>query len=261
MPWGVDVPNDPDHVMYVWFDALVFYISTLGWPSKSTEYQKFWPGMQAAGKDNLRQQSAIWQAMLMSAGLPNTKQIFIHGFITSEGKKMSKSLGNVIDPFDLVKQYGIDAVRYYLLKELPPSDDGDFSHLRMKELYNSDLANELGNLVSRITTLVEKDKLVIDDKFQYDFDLETRQNLEEYKFNEALEYIWKKIKTINKEVNEFAPWDKQASERKKFLLIVLDGIRNVAFQLEPFLPNSSEKILELTSGKIKKIPPLFPRLD
>src|SRR3989344_4863445 len=161
MPWGVDVPNDPDHVMYVWFDALVYYISTLGWPSKLTEYQKFWPGIQAAGKDNLRQQSAIWQAMLMSAGLPNSKQIFIHGFITSEGKKISKSLGNVIDPYGLVKQYGINAIRYYLLKEIPPSDDGDFSQRRMQEIYEADLANELGNLASRLTNLAEKDSFTI----------------------------------------------------------------------------------------------------
>src|SRR3990167_8038054 len=147
MPWGVDVPNDADHVMYVWFDALIFYISTLGWPINLQEFNRWWPGFQVAGKDNLRQQSAIWQAMLMSAGLPNSQQIFIHGFITSEGQKMSKSLGNVIDPVALVNQYGTDAVRYYLLKEIPPSADGDFSHSRMREIYTADLANELGNLV------------------------------------------------------------------------------------------------------------------
>src|SRR3989344_3590019 len=128
MPWGVPVPGDNDHVMYVWFDALVFYISTLGWPDSILDFEKFWPVIHVAGKDNLRQQSAIWQAMLMSAGLPNYKQIFIHGFITSDGKKMSKSLGNVIDPFELVEQYGVDAVRYYLLKEIPAADDGGFSH-------------------------------------------------------------------------------------------------------------------------------------
>ncbi|MEK7522016.1 MAG: methionine--tRNA ligase, partial [Patescibacteria group bacterium] len=145
MPWGVDVPNDPEHVMYVWFDALIYYISTLGWPKDEKNFNDFWPVVQVAGKDNLRQQSAIWQAMLMSAGLPNSKQIFIHGFITSDGQKMSKSLGNVVNPFDLIKKYGIDAVRYYLLREIPPADDGDYSEKRMNEVYSSDLANELGN--------------------------------------------------------------------------------------------------------------------
>ncbi|MBI4009431.1 methionine--tRNA ligase, partial [Candidatus Roizmanbacteria bacterium] len=259
MPWGVDVPNDPDHVMYVWFDALVYYISTLGWPVKLAEYQKFWPGVQAAGKDNLRQQSAIWQAMLMSAGIPNTTQIFIHGFITSEGKKISKSLGNVIDPYGLIEQYGVDAVRYYLLKELPPFDDGDFSHSRMVEIYNSDLANELGNLVLRLTNLAENDGLIISSNQSY---MTNKSNplLENFEFNKALENIWKQIKTLNKEIDDFAPWKKSVKERKKFLLQSINRLKSIAFELKPFMPETAEKIIGSTQGKIKKIPPLFPRL-
>ena len=126
MPWGIDVPGDDDHVMYVWFDALVFIF--LPWlAQRRKNFNDFWPVVQVAGKDNLRQQSAIWQAMLMSAKLPNSKQIFIHGFITSDGQKMSKSLGNVVNPFELINKYGIDAVRYYLLREIPPAGDGDYS--------------------------------------------------------------------------------------------------------------------------------------
>ena len=261
MPWGVDVPNDPDHVMYVWFDALVYYISTLGWPSKLTEYQKFWPGVQAAGKDNLRQQSAIWQAMLMSAGLPNTKQVFIHGFITSEGKKISKSLGNVIDPYGLVKQYGIDAVRYYLLRELPPSEDGDFSHKRMKEVYDSDLANELGNLVSRLTNLAEKDSLTVNNEARRRIvPGKTVKLFDSFQFNKILENIWLEIKSLNKFIDDFAPWNKKPEERKDFLLQSINRLKQIGTELLPFIPNTAEKIIKSTEGKIKKSDPLFPKL-
>ena len=155
LPWGVSVPDDPDQVMYVWFDALINYISTLGWPDKPENFTAFWPGTQIAGKDNLRQQSAIWQAMLLSAGLPPSRQILIHGFITVAGQKISKSLGNGVDPIALTKQYGIDPVRYYLLREIPSNEDGDFSEQKLVERYNGDLANNLGNLVSRVAKLIE----------------------------------------------------------------------------------------------------------
>ena len=120
LPFGVSVPGDSGHVVYVWFDALINYISALGWPEGKTKFKKFWPGVQVAGKDNLRQQTAMWQAMLMSANLPNSKQILIHGFINADGQKMSKSLGNVINPFELVEKYGTDPVRYFLLREMSP---------------------------------------------------------------------------------------------------------------------------------------------
>ena len=153
MPWGVEVPGDPKHIMYVWFDALVNYISALGWPENETNFKKWWPGTQMAGKDNLRQQSAMWVAMLLSAGLSTPKQIIIHGFITSGGTKMSKSLGNVASPAQIVSEYGTDALRYYLAREITPFEDGDFTMERFKEVYNANLANGLGNLVSRIMKL------------------------------------------------------------------------------------------------------------
>ena len=260
MPWGVPVPGDPDHVMYVWFDALVFYISTLGWPGTEKEFSKFWPGVQVAGKDNLRQQTAIWQAMLMSADLPNSRQVFIHGFITAEGKKMSKSLGNVVNPFDLVKKYGTDAVRYYLLKEIPPADDGDFSYRRMEELYNADLANELGNLVSRLTNLGELDELVINNKTIGKWSNESVELFKNYQFSQILESIWSEIKKLNKTVDDFAPWKKPKSERKEFLIKCFQTLKSIAWQLQPFLPETAYKIIESTTGKIKKTDPLFPRL-
>src|SRR3989338_312621 len=156
MPWGIPVPGDESQVMYVWFDALVNYISTLGWPKDETNFKAFWPGVQVAGKDNLRQQSAMWQGMLLSAGLPMSKQIFIHGFITAEGQKMSKSLGNVVNPYDLVAQYGTDAVRYFLLGGLPSYEDGDFSKKHFEETYTAKLVNGVGNLAARTATMLEK---------------------------------------------------------------------------------------------------------
>src|SRR5262249_8625273 len=147
MPWGVPVPDDDEQVMYVWFDALINYISTLGWPEETATFEKYWgiidspKALQVAGKDNLRQQSAMWQAMLISADLPSTRQIVIHGFITSDGKKMSKSTGNVIDPYTIVDEYGIDALRLFLAKHIHPFEDSDFTTERFKEAYNADLAN------------------------------------------------------------------------------------------------------------------------
>ena len=261
MPWGIDVPGDLDHVMYVWFDALIFYISNLGWPKNKKEFDKWWPVIQVAGKDNLRQQTAIWQAMLMSAGLPNSTQVFIHGFITANGQKMSKSLGNVIDPIQIVKKYGIDAVRYYLLKEIPPSDDGDYSEQRMKELYNSDLANELGNLVSRLTTLAEKDHLATNPHRSGEiYGGATIKLFDNFQFNLILENVWKQIKDLNKNINDFAPWKKTTEERKEFLTKSLNEVNRVGLKLRPFLPETAEKIIKTTNGKIKKITPLFPKI-
>lgn len=260
MPWGVDVPGDDKHVMYVWFDALVYYISTLGWPENQKEFEYWWPVVQVAGKDNLRQQSAIWQAMLMSAGLAPSKQIIIHGFITSAGQKMSKSLGNVVDPVNLIKQYGVDSVRYYLLKEIPPTEDGDYSDNRMKEIYNSDLANELGNLVSRITTLAEKDGVTCTVENKTIYNKQQEELFDAFQFNIILEHIWEDIKLINRETNNFAPWNKPPGERKEFLIQVLQKLHLIGQQLSPFIPTTAEKIIHSTQGTISKIAPLFPRL-
>ena len=259
LPWGVDVPGDPEHVMYVWFDALVNYISTIGWPNDIEKFEDFWPGVQVAGKDNLRQQSAMWQAMLMAAGLPTSKQIVIHGFINSGGKKMSKSIGNVINPFDLVNEYNTDAVRYYLLREIPTLDDGDFSESRMKEVYDADLANELGNLVSRITTLASSDDLSFELTDSDNYDQGLGELIKTFQLNQALEKIWTDIKALNKTLDVEAPWKKSASERATFLKESLNKLFAISSALSPFLPQTSEKIQEAISGPIKKSAPLFPK--
>jgi len=258
MPWGVEVPDDSEQVMYVWFDALINYISTLGWPYENSSFMDYWPGIQIAGKDNLRQQTAMWQAMLMAAGLPNSKQILIHGFITSEGQKMSKSVGNVVNPHDLVKTYGTDAVRYYLLREIPSFGDGDYSETRFKELYNADLANGLGNLVARITKLAEG--LTIKTQ-KSEFKPVYKKNFEEYKFNDILAEIWDEIRQLDRYINETKPWEiSDKTQLHNVLTKAVGHLANIAFELQPFLPQTAELILKSLSGKVAKPSTLFPRL-
>lgn len=264
MPWGIEVPDDPDHVIYVWFDALINYISAIGWPHDGKKFESWWPVVQCAGKDNLRQQSAIWQAMLFSAGLPPSKQIFIHGFISVDGQKISKSLGNTIDPYELVKKYGTDALRYYLLREIPAYDDGDFSERRFKELFNADLANGLGNVIARTAKLCESAELkipVYQPNFYQGHSGNTRKYLDSFLFDRALEYIWAHLKRVDKQINDTKPWEKQGKE----LILILEGlvgdIRMIADALQPFLPKTAETILtQFTGPTITSQPPLFPRI-
>lgn len=258
MPWGVDVPDDPKHVMYVWFDALIYYISSTGWPEKA-DFGGYWPGMQVAGKDNLRQQSAIWQAMLMSANLPNSTQILIHGFINSGGQKMSKSLGNVIDPMALSQKYGVDALRYFLLAKIHPFNDSDFSIQLFEEAYNADLANGLGNLVSRVAKMAEKDDL--DGIKKFEKKITVAKYLDKYEFNQALIKLWEELRKIDLEISQFEPWKKTPSERKNKLLEYAQRLLAFAWQLQICLPETAEKIVKIFSGsKIKIDKPLFPRL-
>jgi methionyl-tRNA synthetase len=247
--------------MYVWFDALINYISTLGWPQNKKIFDEYWPGIQVAGKDNLRQQSAMWQGMLMSAGLPLSKQIFIHGFITTNGQKMSKSLGNVVDPYKIIKQYGTDSVRFYLLREISAYDDGDYSDKRMKELYDSELANELGNLVSRLTTLGETDEITIAKTGDEEvFDKTIQTYFDAFNFPTAVSYIWQDVKKLNKDINTFEPWKKEKNQRKEFLEKSIIKLNLIAQRLLPIIPTSAEKIISFTQGSIKKSPPFFPRI-
>ena len=198
MPNGVPVPGDDSQVIYVWFDALVNYISTLGWPDTEGNYKKFWPGMQVCGKDNLRQQTSMWQAMLMSAGLPNSKQVLVFGFLTIDGQKISKSTGNTVDPVEFANKYGADTLRYYLLSDILPFEDGDFSEERLRLKFNSDLANGLGNLAARVATLLEKNEIettlnISDAVWTNDF----VKLINAYKFNEALACLWDQIRNCN----------------------------------------------------------------
>jgi methionyl-tRNA synthetase len=260
MPWGVEVPDDSKHIMFVWFDALANYVSAIGWPDNKEKFEKWWPVIQFAGKDNLRQQTAIWQAMLASAGLPFSKQVFIHGFITVDGQKISKSLGNTINPIEVAGKYGTDVLRYYLLAKINPYDDSDFTFKQFEETYNGELANGLGNLVSRTAKLCENSgfnfsptKIAVDEKIA--------QSLKKYKFDVALKIIWEEISQTDKFINEEEPWTLKDEELKKVLIHLVDHIRSIAYNLLPFLPETAQKIeKQFNSEKIKAEVPLFPRL-
>jgi len=260
LPWGIPVPGDPEHVQFVWFDALINYISAIGWPENKKKFKKWWPVVQVAGKDNLRQQSAIWQAMLMSANIPNSKQIFIHGFISVGGQKISKSLGNIIDPYKLVAKYGTDAVRYYLLAKTHPFEDSDFTLGKFEKAYNADLANGLGNLSARIAKLCER----VNSPFksiEVSLKKEVSEALEEFRFDRALESIWTDIKSLDQQIEKTKPWELKGEELKENLEKAVKAVRNIAFNLKPFLPETAEKIEKQFSGrKIKAEKSLFPRL-
>jgi methionyl-tRNA synthetase len=257
MPWGIPVPGDKDHVMYVWFDALINYISCLGWPKDQKQFKKFWPGVQVAGKDNLRQQTAMWQAMLMSAGLPNSKQVLIFGFINSGGQKMSKSLGNVINPVEVVQKYGTDAVRYFICAGLTAFEDSDFTFVRFEEKYNSALANDLGNLLSRVLAMAEKyhngvvpKYNVKKDKF-FEFDLKTDWDrydhyMRSYQFEPALEVAWENIRKANAYVDKEKPWELAKSNPKVLVDVMynlLEILRQTAIMIWPFMPETGNEIL------------------
>lgn len=269
MPNGVPVPGDDSQVIYVWFDALVNYISALNWPDNQENFQKFWPGLQVCGKDNLRQQTAMWPAMLMSAGLPVAKQVLVFGFLTVNGQKISKSAGNNIDPFAFAEKYGADALRYYLTSDILPFEDGDFSEDALRSRYNSDLANGLGNLAARVSNLLEKNAIATslevnlnDESFK-----ETKENfeasLEKYRFHEALQTIWEKIRAADEELSRTTPWKlKDQEEIAKILKPLAQDIINIAYLLEPFLPQAAGKLREQFSAvQVRKGDALFPRLD
>ncbi len=265
LKWGIPVPNDKEQTIYVWFEALLNYLLP----------QKYWPAdVHCLGKDIFRFHVLLWPAMLIALDLPRPKNILVHGFITVNGQKMSKSLGNVIDPFKLVEKYGVEAVRYFLLREIPSTEDGDFTYEKFEQRYNSDLANGLGNLVSRVVALCPKLKTKKEKlkntakslklkkeigKTQRD----CRQALEEFKFNEALAAIWQLISRCDCYIEEEKPWlfDCARDKEKIYEIIgnLLSAINEIAKLLEPFLPETSEKILKQLRSK--KSQPLFPRLQ
>jgi len=242
MPWGVEVPGDSEQVMFVWFDALVNYISSLGWPENKAKFKEYWPGVQICGKDNLRQQTAMWQAMLMSAGLPTSKQIVVEGFITSGGAKMSKSLGNVIDPLEYVEKYGTDAVRYFLTAELSVFEDSDITKERFEEAFQASLANGIGNLCARVAAMSEKEGLRVTSE-TLSIRKEVLEKLEKYRFDEAMALIWEEIKKADGLINQRQVWKLEGEKKIASLNELVKIIRQIGVDLVPFMPATSEKIM------------------
>ncbi len=265
MPWGIPVPNDDDQVMYVWFDALVNYLSTLDWPDD--RYRLWWPSIQFAGKDNLRQQSAMWQAMLLSAGEEPSKQIMIHGFLTSGGQKMSKSLGNVIDPITVVDAYGTDALRYFLARHVHPFEDSDVTMERFHEAYTANLVNGVGNLTSRVmkmatTHLAGPVTLTGEDRA---FEPPIVDALTRYEFQSAMDMIFDHVGKGDAYIQEHQPFKavkdpatKEAAHADIEKLV--HHVYKVAVHLEPFMPATSVRIKQAVEQH--EMPqPIFPRIE
>ncbi|PIP57989.1 methionine--tRNA ligase [Candidatus Woesebacteria bacterium CG22_combo_CG10-13_8_21_14_all_39_10] len=251
--WGIPVPGDPKQTIYVWFDAIINYVS--GAPD-------FWPAdVHILGKDNVRWHALLWPAMLKSAGYELPKTIYGHGFINLNGEKISKSRGNVIRPNELVEKFGVDAVRYYFIKYGPLIEDVDISLDKIKEVYNSDLANGLGNLISRIAKLCENSGFEFENKKINKLDDNVAKSLDEFRFDEALKIIWEKITTTDQYINTNEPWKLKGEELKKILTYSVNSLATIAYCLLPFLPETAQKIEKQFKGpKIKSGAPLFPRI-
>lgn len=240
MSWGVAVPDDDQHVMYVWFDALVNYISTLGWPEDLANFQDFWPAVQVAGKDNLRQQAAMWQAMLISAGLPNSKQILINGFIGVDGQKMSKSLGNVIKPTEMIKRYGIDASRYLLIKLGAFGEDMDVSWEKFDNSYNASLANGLGNLCSRLAKLANLNDLSIN--YQAKIPQEFKKLMDNYDLTGALNLLDENLSQLDQYLAKEKPWLKENHNQKEVISKAIYSLLDINQAMQIFMPETAETI-------------------
>lgn len=263
--WGIDLPFDSSQKSYVWVDALSNYLTAIGYPDDEN-YQKWWPAnVQLMAQDILKFHTIYWPAMLLSLDLPLPQVMYIHGFFTIDGQKMSKSLGNVIDPKDLVEQYGAAATRYLLLSQFSFGQESDIQVERFPEKYNSDLANGLGNLVARTSNLLEKNNIELslkpgsDAELKKDFD----DKMSAYKFNEALDVLWNRLHECDEIITKTQPWKIiDPTEVKKVLEPIARHILNVADLLRPFIPTVAQKIIEqFSANKITKGDPLFPRLN
>ena len=299
--WGIPVPGNERHVIYVWFDALTNYITALGFPDDvDGNFAKFWPvDAHVIGKDILRFHTVYWPTFLLAAGLPLPKKVFAHGWWTVEGQKMSKSLRNVVEPNMLIDKYGVDAIRYFLLREVPFGLDGDFSHAALVHRINSDLANDLGNLVSRSTAMLGKyfggtlpaaaANEALDETFIQRFPAaiaKVDELMDELAFNKALQAIWELVGAANKYIDETAPWAlaKEESLRPRLATVMynlLEGARIIALLVAPFMPETGASILQtlgvptkelqldgndrwgqLPPGiQVAKAAPLFPRIE
>lgn len=269
--WGIEVPGDPDQVMYVWYDALANYISALDLDPASENFRKFWlecpRRIHVIGKGINRFHTVYWPAMLLSAGLPLPTEVFVHGYLTINGQKISKSLGNVIDPISQVQRFGADPVRYYLLRAVSPTEDGDYGEARFIEIFNADLANNLGNLARRIETIGGKAGYTPQDAPVGDAPAGYHEAMADWKFNEALASLWRVCNDLNQRIEETKPWELQkagkSAEVEAFLAEMIVELRRIGHWLTPFMPETAAKLIRMfTPGTpIERGDALFPRLD
>jgi methionyl-tRNA synthetase len=267
--WGIPVPGDAHQTMYVWFEALMNYITVLGYPEHA-DFKTFWPAdVQVIGKDIIRFHAAIWPAMLMSLKLPLPKQLYVHGFINIDGKKMSKSLGNYVSPHDVIKKYGADAFRYYFLRHIPSYNDGDFSWEAFDAAYNNELANELGNAVQRTSAMVEKYQGgIIGDIPPAEHDIaQYEEAIAGCRFDRALDEVWEQVRGLNQYIDEEKPWviakEKDEDHLREVLAYQASALLEIAELLEPFLPDTAGKIKAVfDEGIVRPIQgTLFPKQE
>jgi len=256
--WGIPVPWDRSQTIYVWVDALFNYYTA----TKIAKKEKFWPAdLHLIGKEILWFHAVIWEALLIAAGLPLPKEIVAHSFYTIDGQKMSKSLGNVISPQELVNKFGVDGTRYLIASSFPAKEDSDVGWGKFTQKYNADLANGLGNLVTRLAKLCGRLENGIAPQKKLTFSKLVKKKVECLQFSEALELIWNAISEENKRFNQEKPWELKDSKLKEFLIDSVNRLCQITFDLQPFMPQTAEKILKQFSGpEIKSQPPLFPRL-
>lgn len=267
--WGVPVPDDKDQVMYVWFEALMNYITVLGYPEHE-DFKSYWPAnVQVIGKDILRFHAAIWPGILLGLGLPLPKTLYVHGFINIEGQKMSKSLGNYVNPKEIIDMYGSEAFRYFLLRHIPSYDDGDFSWKKLHEAYNNELANELGNAVQRTAAMIIRyQNGLIGDVPPARHDIaKYTQDIENCRFDRALDEVWSQVRGLNQYIDEEKPWEiakeNDPEHLREVLAYLASDLLQIAGLLEPFLPVTAKKIKDVFQEGIVRPSEstLFPRKD
>jgi methionyl-tRNA synthetase len=265
--WGIPVPGDTSQVMYVWFEALMNYITVLGYP-ENEDFKNFWPAnIQVVGKDILRFHAAIWPAMLIGLKLPPPHALYVHGFVTVDDKKMSKTLGNVVAPKDIIDKYGTDTFRYFFLRHIPSYSDGDFSWERLEAAYNNELADQLGNAVSRTAAmLIRYQQGLIGTIPEAEHDMGPYHSaIEQCRFDRALDVVWEQVKGLNQYIEESKPWEiaktGDQDHLREVLTYMVGALLEISLLLQPFMPSTSERINQILGGDtVKEQPaPLFPK--
>ena len=273
LSWGISVPGDETQVMYVWLDALSNYITVLGYPDRE-EWKEYWPAdVQVIGKDILRFHAGIWPPMLLGVGLPLPKTLLVHGFVNVSGAKMSKTVGNVIDPMEIINNYGVDAFRYYFARHIPTLDDGDFTWEKFENAYNNELGNDLGNLVQRVAAMVTRYQAgVIGDGPRPEHDMSPYRNaMQNFEFNKAVDEVWLSVRSLNQYLENVKPWEiaklkdknpEEAEHLAEVLAYATSTLIQIADLLVPFMPTTAATIHTLfASGVVPAgASPIFPKI-